>query len=235
MYVRHTLFSAMAAPTKLIYFPVRARAEAIRMCFAHGNVPFEDHSVQSFFDGKSWPEVKPTLPFDQLPALCIDGKILCQSGACTRYAARMAGCVPEDPLEAAHCDMIFEAAQELAACNPIVNVFRGETFAAKKAEFFSTFPRKLENLSAQLAARSGPFFCGEVPSYADFAVYHQLDLCQLLEPGCCDAHANIAPFMAAVKALPGVSEYLARRPVPVDIGTAPVLRPTEPPAPPSSI
>ena len=36
-YVRHTLCSPMAAPIKLIYFPVRARAEAIRMCFAHGN------------------------------------------------------------------------------------------------------------------------------------------------------------------------------------------------------
>ena len=147
----------------------------------------------------------------------------------------MAGCVPEDPLEAAHCDMIFEVAQELSTCNPIVNVFRGEQFAAKKAEFFATFPRKLENLAAQLAARPGPFFCGADPSYADFAVYHQLDLARLLQPGCCDAHADIAPFMAAVEALPGVSEYLAGRPEPVDIGTAPMLRPKEPAAPPSSI
>ena len=32
--------------------------------------------------------------------------------------------------------MIFEAARELDAVNPIVNVFRGEAFDAKKAACF---------------------------------------------------------------------------------------------------
>ena len=101
---------------QLIYFPVRARAEAIRMCFAYGKVDYEEHSVSSFFSGKSWPEVKHTLPFDQLPALVVDGQFLCQSGSCTRYAAQVAGCVPSDPFAAAVCDSVFEAAQELAGC-----------------------------------------------------------------------------------------------------------------------
>ena len=108
----------------------------------------------------------------------------------------------------------------------------GEVIRLPRAAFEASLCA-VEQLLATHAA--GPFFCGADPSYADFAVYHQLDLARLLQPGCCDAHADIAPFMAAVEALPGVSEYLAGRPEPVDIGTAPMLRPKEPAAPPSSI
>ena len=53
-----------------------------------------------------------------------------------RYVAGLAKLVPDDPLEAARCDSVHEAAQELATAptnvNPIVNVFKGEQFEQKK-------------------------------------------------------------------------------------------------------
>ena len=70
----------------------------------------------------------------------------------------------------------------------------------------------------------GPFFFGEKPMYCDFAVYHVLSNAKLLSPECCDAHSNIVSFMTHVEALPGVSDYIAHRPDPVDIGTAPMLK-----------
>lgn len=41
-------------------------------------------------------------------------------------------------------------------------------------------------------------------------MYHQLQLSRLVKPECLTEHANIVGFMAAVEALPGVSEYAIR-------------------------
>lgn len=97
---------------QLIYFPVRARAEVIRMILAHGGLSCTQETVQSYF-GANWTDVKfrPDVPFGQLPLLVIDGRILAQSGAIVRYTAGLAGLIPSDPMLAAHCDSVFEAAQ----------------------------------------------------------------------------------------------------------------------------
>ena len=55
--------------------------------------------------------------------------------------------VPVDPRQAAICDSIYFAAEELADVNPIVNVRRGEDFdQAKKYFLDNVLPRRLENL-----------------------------------------------------------------------------------------
>ena len=46
------------------------------------------------------------------------------------------GFFPSDPAELAYCDMIHETAQDIATVNPIVNVFKGDMFQQKKAEYF---------------------------------------------------------------------------------------------------
>ena len=40
-----------------------------------------------------------------------------------------------------------------------------------------------------------------------------------------DEYPKIAEWMKRVESLPGVKEYLETRPVPVDIGTKPMLKP----------
>ena len=55
---------------RLIYFPVRARAEAARMIVAYGGIACKDEDCNSFF-GMSFPEAKKAgkLPLGQLPVL----------------------------------------------------------------------------------------------------------------------------------------------------------------------
>ena len=55
---------------RLIYFPVRARAEAARMIMAYGGIECKDEDCNSFF-GMSFAEAKKAgkLPFGQLPVL----------------------------------------------------------------------------------------------------------------------------------------------------------------------
>jgi len=56
-------------------------------------------------------------------------------------------------------------------------------------------------------------------------VYHYLSLIKLIEPSLLADFPKADVLMAAVEALPGVSDYLANRPEPVDIGVAPKLVP----------
>ena len=192
--------AAAATPPnlQLVYFEVRAKAEALRMCLAHGNIPYKEETVASYF-GKPWSEAKKEAPFGQLPLLVVDGKVLAQSGSQVRYVASLSNLIPADPFQQAFCDSVFEAAQELNSGNPIVNVFRGEQFLRKKEEYFIMFGPKLANIAQLLDSSTGPFFLGEQPYYCDFAVYHQLDISRLLTPGCVDAYPKVSAFLVAVE------------------------------------
>ena len=207
-----------------VYFPVRALAEAARMVLEYGGVPYTDLSTKEYWGEEGWKAGKPKTAFGQLPLLCVGGRELYQTGAIVRYCASLVpSLVPTDAFEAARTDALYEASEELSAVNPIVNVWRGEKFEAKRAEFFELFPRKCANLALLLC--DGPFFCGAAPTYADFALYHVFDQARLLEPSALDAHPSVLRFMQHVEALPRIREYLAARPKPIDIGTKPMLAP----------
>ena len=119
---------------RLVYFPVRARAECIRMALIFGGVAFEDLSVAEYF-GKGWRDgAKAETPFGQLPLLVVDDDApLAQSGAIMRYICRdlVPILTPTDGMLAARCDALFEASQELAtgACNvnPLVKYPVGDS------------------------------------------------------------------------------------------------------------
>jgi hypothetical protein len=122
---------AQATPKlKLIYFPVKARAEPTRLALHIAGIPFQDVRIQH----ADWPAMKEKMPFHTLPArarapaslllhaslvpprslitarahtyICaqvleVDGEQLGQSYAILMYAGRLAKLVPEDALEAA--------------------------------------------------------------------------------------------------------------------------------------
>ena len=67
---------------KLHYFNLFARGEPIRMALWYAKVPHQDHVVP--FD--YWRELKPQLPFGQLPALELpDGRFLAQTDSILQY------------------------------------------------------------------------------------------------------------------------------------------------------
>jgi len=208
---------------KLIYFPVRAKAEPIRMCMAYAGLKWDEVSYKEYYGVESWPEAKPKAPFAQLPLMEVEGVLLAQTGAIIRYVAKKCELMPNDMLAAAKVDMIYEASEELNAINPIVNVFKAETFAEKKKAYFENIKGKPERIQKQLG--KGPFFMGEKPTFADFAMWHVLDNIRSVEPTYLDATPELTTFMKAVADLKGVKEYLGSRPDVVDIGTAPMLKP----------
>ena len=58
-----------------------------------------------------------------------------------------------------------------------MNVFKDDVFKLKKVEYFANIlPPKLSAFYELLGDKK--FFCGDLATYCDFAVYHQLDLCR---------------------------------------------------------
>ena len=169
----------MAPKLTLVYFPVRARGETPRMIMAYGDIHFTDTNCRQFF-GCSFltAKISGKLPFGQLPFLAVDDTLISQSGAIIRYLASLVSkpdFIPKDPVKAALADSLNDTAADLAKIMTIANTVT----EGQKEEFFSkTLPAKLPALVKILGDQS--FFCGgDVPSYADFALYTIMDLVRL--------------------------------------------------------
>ena len=214
----------MAPKLDLIYFDVRARAECARMTLAYGGIPYNFTDTQGYF-GCDFMTTKTSgkLPWGQLPLLAVDGKLISQSGSINRYVASLVtkpDFIPKDPVKAALVDALHETAQDLFRIMPIVNLWTEAKWSEEKEEYFTkTLPSKLPALVKMLGSQK--YFCGDAPTYADFALFTIMDLVRLVEPGVVSQHANITAWMARVEQLPGVKEYLESRPLCIGIGVAP--------------
>ena len=70
---------------KLIYFKMRALAEAPQLLLNYSGVEYEYLMSWDHFDD-AWHNVKPKIPFQQLPILIVeDGTQICQSIATVSY------------------------------------------------------------------------------------------------------------------------------------------------------
>ena len=210
---------------KLIYFKLRALAEAPKMMMEFAGLNYNYIMAEDYFK-KSWEEAKNDAPFNQLPLLIVNEKTeIWQSNSIVRFLAPLTGTMPDDRLVAAQVDSIFESTHELFfPLNPTVNVVTGEQHKALKKQFLEAFPRKLKNFSRQFERLSdGPFFFGKKPYYCDFSAYHHFSLAKILDPEVLNGYSRVISFMEAFEKLPKVDDYLKKRPEIIDVGTSPKL------------
>ncbi|VDL82880.1 unnamed protein product [Nippostrongylus brasiliensis] len=89
---------------KLTYFNGRGLGEGARQLFALADQQFEDVRVTH----ETFPALKPTLPFGQLPLLEFDGHQIAQSNAINRYLAKTFGFAGKDAFESAVIDSLAD-------------------------------------------------------------------------------------------------------------------------------
>ena len=93
------------------------RAEVLRVSLFIGNIPFDDIRIsrEDFRDVILTGKLRNTIeiPFNQLPVLEIDGKIVGQTGAIARYCGKLSNLYPVDNFLAAKVDQIIDTATDI--------------------------------------------------------------------------------------------------------------------------
>eukprot|EP00095_Tigriopus_kingsejongensis_P005005 maker-scaffold139_size317827-snap-gene-0.16 protein:Tk05005 transcript:maker-scaffold139_size317827-snap-gene-0.16-mRNA-1 annotation:"hypothetical protein DAPPUDRAFT_230761" len=155
----------MSPKIRLIYFNSRGRAEPIRYILAQAGCDYEDHRIQH----EEWPEMKPKIPFGQLPAVEYNGEFIPQSMAIARFMAREFNLGGKTNLEMAKADFVVECISD--CLNKIVPVYH-EKDEAKKAEMVTKFLTEdlatfFKYLTSYMKINGGCFLIGKELTYAD--------------------------------------------------------------------
>ncbi|XP_020630097.1 glutathione S-transferase 1-like [Orbicella faveolata] len=158
---------------KLSYFPIRGRAEAIRIVFAVAGVEFEDNRVGP----KEWfTELKHSglSPSGQLPVLEVDGKILTQSKVILSYVAKELNLAPEGNFQLAQADMLADVIGDLESM--LSEAFNEKDPDSKEKALATAseeaIPAKCGYFEKFLVANSKHgFFIGDKLTYADIVVF----------------------------------------------------------------
>jgi len=162
---------------KLIYFDGRGLAEVSRLLLAYSGIEYEDYRFKQVLDASGNPDrseflnLKPTLPFGQVPVLVVDGEMIPQSRVIERYIARKAHLLGSSDIETTRLEAISESLRDMR--DGFMKVREDE---AKKAEYISnTLPPALAALTKYVSKSGSPgFSVGNHLSYADFLVYYTL-------------------------------------------------------------
>ncbi len=203
---------------------MRALAEAPRMLFHYTGIEYEDLMSWDYYD-KEWSEVKPNIPFKQLPMLIIDKKHeLCQSMAIMTFIENLAGINITDPILNAKANAIMQSSQELfMPLNPTVNFAKGEKFIKKKDDMMPFLLSRFEDLEKVLKENNKKFFIFDEPRACDFVTFHHLDLSKLLDPTIIKKFPRLDKFLEDVMLINSVKSYLDKRPKLIDVSIEPKL------------
>ena len=203
---------------------MRALAEAPQMLMSYAGLQYEYLMSWEYFDDE-WENVKPTIPFKQLPILVVDDEHqIAQSTSIMRFLQKLADIEPQDPIDAAKADVILESAQELfRPLNPTVNFALGEDFESKRKSMLPDLSSRFADLERALLDGGKKFFMGDDPIACDFTAFHHLDLSRQLDPNFLGQFSRLNEFVSDIERIESISNYLNSRPELIDVKTGPKL------------
>jgi glutathione S-transferase len=153
---------------KLSYFDFDGgRGEPARLAMRRAGIAFEDHRIPL----TEWPTAKADFPYQQIPVMEVDGKVLSQSNAINRLVGKMADLYPQDNWQAAVCDEVMETVED--AIQLVVSTFympEDEKQRVRMELAAGPLPMFLSGLNATLLANGGEFFCDGRLTMADLKI-----------------------------------------------------------------
>lgn len=209
---------------KLIYFKMRALAEAPQLLLKYSGIEYDYLMSWEHFDDV-WQNVKPKIPFQQLPMMeAEDGTQICQSIAILQFIESRSGLSISDPIKSAEAMAILQSAQELfAPLNPTVNFATGDDFSAKRDAMRDILKNRFADLARSLEKYEGKYFIDDTPRATEFACFHHLDLSRHLDPTILNSFPRLVQFVKDIESIKSVSSYLENRPELIDVGVEPKL------------
>lgn len=154
---------------QLTYFDIHGgRAEPARLALHIGGIAFDDKR----FAFPEFAEVRKATPFGQVPTLHVDGVLVTQSDAITRYAGKLAGLYPADAYQALLCDEVLSAVEDVTIKLSATFGLTGDALKeARTALVAGPLTTYLRWLQAQLQAHGGVFFADGRLTVADLKVF----------------------------------------------------------------
>lgn len=200
---------------ELLYFPLRGRGEQVRLMFALKDVPVTEVTVPP----PSWPTVKPTTPFGQIPVLTERGDegeiVIPESGAILRHLARRFDMYGDTARQRAMCDALADLiATHRAKLAPVAYAAFFHTTPEVIAKFWEEVPHTLELLEKVHSRSTAPaagWFIGEKLTFADVTTFDFLDAVQGLKPEVLDSCPGLKGFVERFRALPTIAPFLKGR------------------------
>ena len=201
----------------LTYFGFRGLGEPIRLMLEDLGVAYEDHRV----DDAEWSQLKPKLPFRQMPRWRDGDVALVQSQAILRHLARPRGLCGETEAERVRCDVSVEAARDLQQRLWDHFWWPGSNTPEAVADFEAgTLGEQLAMTAAWLG--DAPFFGGERVLFADYFALSVLDEAAGFFPGAVTKAAPLAAYRDRMYARPGLAAYAASGRQPKGFGFDPI-------------
>ncbi len=155
---------------RLNYFDFHgSRGEAARLALFIGNIPFDDNRIAV----NDWSKVKEKMPFQAIPVLEVDGKTITQSNTINRYIGRIANLYPGDEWQAAQCDEVMDAVEEVVSkiSRTIKLQDEDEKRSARIVLAKGVLPLYLTRLESSLKERGGKYFASDKLTVADLVVF----------------------------------------------------------------
>jgi len=191
-----------------------SRGEAARLAMHIAGIPFEDRRIAR----KDWSALRDQTPYQSLPVLEVDGKVIAQSNTINRYVGRLAGLYPKDDWQAALVDEVMDAVEDISG--KIGNSFALEGEAKKEArEALAAGPilRFLQQFEARLEAGGGEWFAEKRLTVADlkcflFVRWLKSGALDHVPADIVDQHAPLlATHMERMRNHPRIAAYYAAR------------------------
>lgn len=157
------------AKLKLTYFDFDGgRGEPARLALHIADIAFEDHRVA----GKDWPALRDSTPFQAIPILEVDGRVVSQSNSINRYVGKLAGLYPKDDWQALLCDEVMDAVEDISTTiGQTFDLPADEKEKARAELAAGPIKRYLEQLAARLDAAGGEYFADRRLTVADLKVF----------------------------------------------------------------
>lgn len=146
-----------------------SRGECARIAMHVGGIAFEDKRIPR----KEWPALRDKYPFQGLPVLEVDGRMITQSNTINRYVGKLAGLYPKDDWNAALVDEVMDAVEDIASRISATIPLEGEAKQkAREALVAGPIVRFLQQLDARLKAGGGEWFVENRLTVADLKCFY---------------------------------------------------------------
>lgn len=155
---------------RFTYFDLKgSRGQVARLAFDLAGIEFED--VRLPFS--EFMAIKDSFPFGAVPILEVDEQVISQSNGINRYVGKLCSLYPSDPLQAALCDEIMSAVEDvLQKVQPSLFIKdEEEKRLARVALSEGPITFFLKRIAARLEDRGSDYFADNRLSVADLKVF----------------------------------------------------------------